>query len=92
MTLDIRGYHEKQEVLLDKIIKQMKSFVVDEQRFEVLKEAFIRALKNFEMEQPHTHASYRTQVIMMERVWTKEELLQAGIISFLFVFLISTRG
>jgi len=78
MSLDIRGYQQKQEVLLDKIIKQMKSFVVDGRRFEILKEAYVRALKNFEMEQPHTHASYRMQVIMTDKIWTKEELFQAA--------------
>ena len=78
MSLDIRGYQQKQDVLLDKIIKQMKSFVVDGRRFEILKEAYVRALKNFEMEQPHTHASYRMQVLMTDKVWTKEELFQAA--------------
>ena len=79
LSLDIRGYHQKQDVLLDKIITQMKSFTVNSQRFEVLKESFIRALKNFEMEQPHSHATYRMQVIMTEKIWTKEELLQAAV-------------
>ena len=79
MSLDIRGYHEKQDVLLDKLIMQMKSFTVDVRRFEVLKEAYVRALKNFEMEQPHTHASYRMQTIMTDKIWTKEELLSAAV-------------
>ena len=45
MLLQTRGYHQKQDVLLDKIISSMKNFVVDEKRFEVLKEPYIRGLK-----------------------------------------------
>lgn len=78
LSLDIRGYHQKQSVLLDKIISAMRSFKVDQDRFEVLKEAFVRALKNFEMEQPHSHATYRINCILGEKSWPKEELLQAA--------------
>ena len=38
---------------LDKILSMMKDFKVDDKRFEVLKEARIRELKNMEMDQPH---------------------------------------
>ena len=64
LCLTIQGYHQKQGVLLDKIMVLMKNFAVDEARFDVLKEAHIRALKNFEMEQPHSHASYRMQALV----------------------------
>ena len=46
-------------VLLDKILSMLKDFKVDEKRFEVLKEARIRELKNMGMDQPHKQASYR---------------------------------
>ena len=36
----------------------MKDFKVDEKRFEVLKEARIRELKNMEMDQPHKQGMY----------------------------------
>ena len=45
IVLQTRGYHQKQDVLLDKIITSMKNFVVDDNRFQVLKEPYIRGLK-----------------------------------------------
>lgn len=78
MSLDIRGYHQKQDILLKVIMNKMKTFQVDETRFDVLKEAYVRALKNFEMEQPHTHATYGAQVLLTEKIWTKEEMLKAA--------------
>jgi len=59
-------------------MNKMKTFQVDETRFDVLKEAYVRALKNFEMEQPHTHATYGAQVLLTEKIWTKEEMLKAA--------------
>lgn len=78
MTLYIRGYHEKQGVLLDKILSMMKNFKVDDKRFEVLKETRIRELKNMEMDQPHKQASYRTSLIMSDNIWSREEKLEAA--------------
>lgn len=51
---------------------------VKEDRFKVLKEPYIRGLKNFDMEQPHSHAVYRNNVILAEKLWTKEELVHAA--------------
>ena len=79
LLLQTRGYHQKQDVFLEKIISSMKNFVVDEKRFEVLKEPYIRGLRNFDMEQPHSHASYRLQNLISEKVWTKEEHLAAAL-------------
>ena len=78
LFLEIRGYQQKQSVLLERIITNLKSFVVNKDRFEVLKEAYVRALKNFEMDQPHSHASYRSEVILSEKIWTKDELLESA--------------
>jgi insulysin len=36
-----------------------------------------RGLKNFKAEQPHQHALYYTTVVVMEQIWTKDELLEA---------------
>lgn len=79
MLLAIDGYHEKQGVLLKKIANLMINMVVDTKRFEVLKEARIRALKNFQMEQPHSHASYWVRVMLSSKVWTFDEILAAAV-------------
>lgn len=77
MTIGIGGYDDKQRVLLEKIMDKMVSFKVDPKRFEVLKEAYVRGLKNFEVEQPYQHAVYYLSALLSEQVWLKDELLKA---------------
>lgn len=38
---------------------------------------YIRALKNFSIEQPYQHAVYYLAVLLTEHSWTKQELLAA---------------
>lgn len=77
ITLAIAGYNDKQRVLLNKIMDRMVNFNIDPKRFKVLKEKYIRSLKNFVAEQPYQHAVYYLAVLLAEQVWSKEELLEA---------------
>ncbi|XP_025073712.1 insulin-degrading enzyme-like [Pogonomyrmex barbatus] len=77
ITLAIGGYDNKQRVLLEKIIDQMINFKVDPKRFEILKENYIRNLKNFAADQPYQHALYYLIVLLTEHAWLKDELLDS---------------
>ncbi|GLH05411.1 SFRICE_018075 [Gryllus bimaculatus] len=77
MVLGVCGYHSKQHVLLEKIAEKLTSFKIDPKRFEILKENYIRGLKNFEAEQPYQHAINYLSIILAEQAWIKEELLAA---------------
>ncbi|KAJ8667813.1 hypothetical protein QAD02_009476 [Eretmocerus hayati] len=77
LSLIVTGYDHKLDVLLEKILDRMVNFKVDEKRFEILKENYIRGLKNFEAEQPYQHAAYYLAVLLSEQVWVKNELLSA---------------
>ncbi|CAH1389545.1 unnamed protein product [Nezara viridula] len=77
MVLGIGGYNHKQKILLEKIMEKMTNFEIDPKRFEILKENYIRGLKNFEIEQPYQHANYYLAVLLAEQSWTKSELLAA---------------
>ncbi|XP_021926557.1 insulin-degrading enzyme isoform X2 [Zootermopsis nevadensis] len=77
MILGIGGYNSKQHVLLDKIMEKLTNFKIDSKRFEILKENYVRGLKNFEAEQPYQHAVYYLAVLLAEQAWTKEELLNS---------------
>ncbi|KAK2166408.1 hypothetical protein LSH36_39g02052 [Paralvinella palmiformis] len=77
LTLSLKGYNDKQHILLQKVIEKMTSFKIDGQRFDILKENYERGLKNFKAEQPHQHAIYYTSALTSEQVWTKDELLDA---------------
>ncbi|CAH1784511.1 unnamed protein product [Owenia fusiformis] len=75
--LSLSGYSDKQSTLLQKIMDILTSFRIDPQRYEIIKESYIRSLQNFRAEQPHQHAIYYTSMLMSEAYWTKEELLEA---------------
>ncbi|XP_023021581.1 insulin degrading metalloproteinase isoform X2 [Leptinotarsa decemlineata] len=77
LILGIGGYNNKQHILLAKIMEKLTNFKVDSKRFNILKENYIRNLKNFEAEQPYQHAVYYLTVLLTEHSWTKQELLSA---------------
>lgn len=77
INLSIGGYDHKQLVLLDKIMEKMMNFKIDEKRFEILKENYMRGLKNFDAEQPYQHAVYYLSVLLLEQVWVTHDLLDA---------------
>jgi len=74
ISLSIKGYNDKQRVLLEKIMDKLTAFQVNEKRFEILKENYARGLKNFRGDQPHQHAMYFNSVVLQEKIWTKAEL------------------
>ena len=78
LTLAVKGYSDKQGVLLNKIMDKLTGFKVDPARFTILKELYARGLKNFQAEQPHQHAVYYNSVLLSDRVWHKEELIQVN--------------
>ncbi|KAJ1521592.1 hypothetical protein ONE63_003243 [Megalurothrips usitatus] len=77
LQLVLEGYSSKQHVLLDKIVEKMVNFEVDPQRFDILKENYMRTLRNFKLEQPHSHAMYFLYMLMFYAQWTKEELMDS---------------
>jgi len=77
LILSVKGYNDKQHVLLQKLMDKIVSFTIDRKRFDILLERYVRGLKNFRAEQPHQHAVYYTTVLSAEQCWTKEELLDA---------------
>lgn len=72
----IWGYSQKQHILLEKVLEKLCSFKVDEGRFEVLKEAYGRALRNFKMDAPYQQQGFYFDSVMFSgKVWQNEELL-----------------
>lgn len=50
---------------------------IDAKRFEILKEQYLRGLKNFKAEQPYQQAVYYLALILTEAACSKEELIDA---------------
>lgn len=77
ISMLINGYSDKQSKFLETIIEKMFNFEFDVKRFEIMKEQYIRGLKNFSAEQPYQLAIYYLAVILTEQAWTKKELIDA---------------
>uniref|UniRef100_A0A2M3ZGB7 Insulin-degrading enzyme n=1 Tax=Anopheles braziliensis TaxID=58242 RepID=A0A2M3ZGB7_9DIPT len=77
LSLSIGGYSHKQQILLKKVLDSLFGFEVDTRRFQILKEHYVRGLKNYGMEQPYQHAVYYLALLLTEQAWTKQELLDA---------------
>ena len=77
LTVGVGGYHEKQKALLKTIFTRITEYQVDEDRYNILKEAYVRDLQNFKMEQPYLHAMYRNDLLLAQKCWTDEELLKS---------------
>uniref|UniRef100_A0A8C5F1R5 Insulin degrading enzyme n=1 Tax=Gopherus evgoodei TaxID=1825980 RepID=A0A8C5F1R5_9SAUR len=63
-------YNDKQHILLKKIIEKMTTFEIDEKRFEIIKEAYMRSLNNFRAEQPHQHLKEALDDVTLPRLKT----------------------
>lgn len=77
INVSIGGYSHKQHILLDTVLEDMYNFKVDEKRFEILKEQYVRNLKNYNAEQPYQHAVYYLALLLTEHAWSKQELIDA---------------
>ncbi|KAH8371843.1 hypothetical protein KR093_009062, partial [Drosophila rubida] len=77
LQFTIRGFNDKQVVLLEKLLDHLFNFNIDEKRFDILKEEYIRSLKNFNAEQPYQHSIYYLALLLTENAWANVELLDA---------------
>ncbi|XP_053683115.1 insulin-degrading enzyme [Sabethes cyaneus] len=78
ISISIGGYNHKQHILLEKVLNDMYNFEIDEKRFEILKEQYVRNLKNYNAEQPYHHAVYYLALLLSEQAWSKQELIDAS--------------
>lgn len=76
LQFSLGGYSDKQDSLLVKVLDRLCSGQVDEKRFDILLENYIRDLKNFTTDQPYQQAIYYTSLVVSEIGWTKEELIE----------------
>ena len=75
LNLSLSGFSDKMHVLLETVVERMASLKIDPQRFNILKESYTRNLINFEAEQPYKHAVYYVTLLISEKGWNKQQLL-----------------
>jgi insulysin len=76
LVLNVYGYNDKSDVLLDKVVQQMHHLVVKKERFEVVKDALVRRVKDWKMNDPIDHAASYIGQVLMTRTWTNDEVAQ----------------
>jgi insulysin len=78
IAVKVWGYDEKQRLFTRHLIKRLATFEPNEGRFDVLKENFVRNLRNFKQSQPYVQAMFYTSLMLNERAWSKEQLLKVA--------------
>ncbi|KAF9981131.1 Insulinase (Peptidase M16) [Mortierella antarctica] len=76
IVLKVEGYHDKANLLLEKIVFAMRTLQVDQDRFCRIKDQLQRSHRNIDLENPNRHASYYMTYLNQERMWTYLERLQ----------------
>ncbi|KAG8937301.1 Insulinase (Peptidase M16) [Tulasnella sp. 418] len=76
LSVSVAGYNDKLLVLLKVVLEKVKSFVVDEDRFAVLKEQLRQEYENMSMEQPYHLSDYYGRYLLAPRAWTPAEKLE----------------
>ena len=73
--LKVSGYDHKIGMFFDYILKFLVNFSSAGNRFEDIKEAYVRNLKNWKDEDPSTHASDYLNNLLSSHSFTNDELL-----------------
>ena len=77
VTLKIAGYNDKQEVLLETILKKLKTSPLRDDRFANLKERLQRSLENEKEQKPFQQGFKALQESILIPSWSSEDKLKA---------------
>ncbi|BGP14041.1 hypothetical protein JCM10213_005625 [Rhodosporidiobolus nylandii] len=75
ILLSVEGYNDKLPVLVDVIVKAMKDYKVDEQRFAMMLDQMRRRYSNFRLEAPYLHVGTDCGHLLQELSFTIEQKL-----------------
>ncbi|KAJ8128750.1 hypothetical protein O1611_g4882 [Lasiodiplodia mahajangana] len=74
LMVEISGYNDKLAVLLEQVLITMRDLVVKDDRFEIIKERFARAYKNFALQQPFSQIGEYVSWLTSEHDYVIEQL------------------
>lgn len=77
IVVNASGYNDKISILLEDILLKLKSFKLNEARFNVWKERNLRSYRNLGLNSPYTQVGTHMNYIFNELTWTLEEKEQA---------------
>jgi insulysin len=73
LEVTVYGYNDKMAVLLEKVLSYMRELEVKENRFKIIKERFVRSLKNWGFKQPYQQISHYRSWLNSDKSWTNEQ-------------------
>ncbi|KAJ5737805.1 Peptidase M16 core [Penicillium malachiteum] len=76
LDVSVGGYNDKMSVLLDKVLTTMRDLVVNQERFNIIKERLTRAFRNAEYQQPFYQVGDYTRYLLSERSWVNEQYIE----------------
>ncbi len=77
VVLTIGGYSERISDLLKLVTQNLMEIKIDEQKFNNIKEAMVRGLKNQKFGQAYARGGYYNWLMLLDEQYTGEEKLQA---------------
>ena len=78
VTVRISGYHDKQDILLDKLTSVIRQGKVDTDKFGLHKAKLIRSLKNQSQDTPYNQAMSKVSSLIINPNWDEAALLEAA--------------
>lgn len=77
ISVRISGYSDKQDLLLERILANMRAPAIKPERFAVIKEELLRNLKNDVNNPPYQRANTEVANLLIESYWSEAERLHA---------------
>ncbi|WP_250657718.1 insulinase family protein [Alkalimarinus coralli] len=77
ISIKIGGYSEKQPLLLEKILRTVKTLSLKQDRFDIYKEKMVRSLENAARQKPYQQTTTEIRKHLLKPQWTEKEKLQA---------------
>jgi insulysin len=74
IVLDIRGYDDRQSVLLERVLTGLRDPGLNPDRFAIVKERLTRVWNNFREERPFTQAASALSYLLLSDQWPPELL------------------
>ena len=75
LGIEVHGYNDKMPVLLEKLLRCMREFEIQPDRFQIVKERLLRGHRNHEFMVPYQQVPEYTRWLGSERTWINEDLL-----------------
>jgi secreted Zn-dependent insulinase-like peptidase len=77
-TVRISGYNDKQGLLLEQIVRTLRTPEIDDARFAAQKDVYLRELANVRHEDPYEQTMGEVSKLLVRPAWSEEDRIQAG--------------